>query len=200
MNRDVGRSTGSLLISRFLHIETTEILNCQSTDKKKKMDGNVFSVRSAKSEDCEAIMSLVMELAVHLKCEHEKKINADTLRRDGFGKNSLFHCLVAEVNKDMVGYLLYYFTYSTLVGKKAFMEDFYVKAEHRNKGIGTNLLKTAVKVFLDTDCDSMEWAVRSWNKLAVDYYKQKGAINLTETEQFHILKLTEEAMQNLLTK
>lgn len=56
------------------------------------------------------------------------------------------------------------------------------------------------KVFLDTYCNSMEWAVRWWNKVAVDFYKQKGAINLTETEQFHILRLTEESMQNLLTK
>ncbi|XP_071165352.1 thialysine N-epsilon-acetyltransferase-like isoform X2 [Mytilus edulis] len=138
----------------------------------------MYSVRSANSEDCEAIMTLVMELAVHVKCEHEVKIKAD----------------------NMVGYLLYYFTYSPWVGKKAFMEDFYVKPEHRNKGIGTELLKSAVKVFLDTYCNSMEWAVRWWNKVAVDFYKQKGAINLTETEQFHILRLTEESMQNLLTK
>ncbi|CAG2236928.1 SAT [Mytilus edulis] len=142
------------------------------------MEENMYSVRSANSEDCEAIMSLVMELAVHVKCEHEVKIKAD----------------------NMVGYLLYYFTYSPWVGKKAFMEDFYVKPEHRNKGIGTELLKSAVKVFLDTHCNSMEWAVRWWNTVAVEFYKQKGAINLTETEQFHILRLTEEAMQNLLTK
>ncbi|XP_071152002.1 diamine acetyltransferase 1-like isoform X2 [Mytilus edulis] len=95
----------------------------------------MYSVRSANSEDCEAIMTLVMELAVHVKCEHEVKIKAD----------------------NMVGYLLYYFTYSPWVGKKAFMEDFYVKPEHRNKGIGTELLKSAVKVFLDTYCNSMEW-------------------------------------------
>ncbi|XP_063430675.1 thialysine N-epsilon-acetyltransferase-like isoform X3 [Mytilus trossulus] len=164
------------------------------------MEANEYTVRPANYEDCEAIMSLVMELAVHVKREDEVKIKADTLRRDGFGKHSLFHCLVAEVNKDMVGYLLYYFTYSPWVGKKAFMEDFYVKPEHRNKGIGTELLKSAAKVFLDTHCNSMEWAVRWWNKVAVDFYKQKGAINLTETEQFHILRLTEESMQNLLTK
>ncbi|CAC5405590.1 speG [Mytilus coruscus] len=164
------------------------------------MEANVYFVRSANYEDCEAIMSLVMELAAHVKCEHEVKIKADTLQRDGFGNNSLFHCLVAEVNKDIIGYLLYYYTYSPWVGKTVYMEDFYVKPEHRNNGIGTNLLKTAVKVFLDTHCNCMEWAVPCWNKVAVDYYKQKGAINLTETEQLHIYRLTEEAMQNLLSK
>ncbi|VDI27623.1 Hypothetical predicted protein [Mytilus galloprovincialis] len=100
----------------------------------------------------------------------------------------------------MVGYLLYYYTYSPWVGKTVYMEDFYVKPEHRNKGIGTELLKSAVKVFLETHCSCMEWAVPCWNKVAVDYYKQKGAINLTETEQLHIYRLTEEAMENLLTK
>ncbi|XP_076096458.1 thialysine N-epsilon-acetyltransferase-like isoform X2 [Mytilus galloprovincialis] len=142
------------------------------------MEDTVYTVRPANYEDCEAIMSLVMELAAHVKCEHEVKIKVD----------------------NMVGYLLYYYTYSPWVGKTVYMEDFYVKPEHRKKGIGTYLLKTAVKVFLETQCSCMEWAVPCWNKVAVDYYKQKGAINLTETEQLHIYRLTEEAMENLLTK
>lgn len=41
-------------------VETKEKLYCESTDLIKKMEENMYSVRSANSEDCEAIMSLVM--------------------------------------------------------------------------------------------------------------------------------------------
>ena len=36
---------------------------------------------------------------------------------------------------EVVGYSTYYFTYSTWQGKTMFMEDMYIKPEHRKHGI-----------------------------------------------------------------
>jgi GNAT superfamily N-acetyltransferase len=47
---------------------------------------------------------------------------------------------------DVIGYVLYFDTYSPAVGKTMFMEDFFVKPDHRGKGVGTMLFKSTVQV------------------------------------------------------
>lgn len=46
----------------------------------------------------------------------------------------------------IVGYLLYYYAYSTWEGRYLFIEDIYVKPELRRFGIGSALWDTATKV------------------------------------------------------
>lgn len=74
------------------------------------------------------------------------------LQEDGFGETPFFHCLVVEtsnnsaskdsssiehdsVERQVVGYALYYFGYSTWHGKMVFLEDVYLSPEHRGKAI-----------------------------------------------------------------
>ena len=63
------------------------------------------------------------------------------LESDGFGDRSLFEGFVATKDSDeksggeVVGYSTYYFSYSTWQGKTLFMEDMYIKPEHRKHGI-----------------------------------------------------------------
>ena len=57
------------------------------------------------------------------------------LESDGFGDRSLFEGFVASGGSEVVGYSTYYFTYSTWQGKTLFMEDMYIKPEHRKHGI-----------------------------------------------------------------
>jgi ribosomal protein S18 acetylase RimI-like enzyme len=46
----------------------------------------------------------------------------------------------------LVGYALYFYTYSTWDGRVLYMEDLYVKPEFRGNKIGTQLWKAATKV------------------------------------------------------
>ena len=39
----------------------------------------------------------------------------------------------------LIGFALFFFTYSTWEGKCVFMEDLYVQPEQRGKGIGTKV-------------------------------------------------------------
>lgn len=52
---------------------------------------------------------------------------------------------------DIIGYVLYFDTYSPAVGKTMYMEDFFVKPDHRGKGVGTMLFKSTVQVRLKCD-------------------------------------------------
>ena len=49
-------------------------------------------------------------------------------------------------NSAIVGYALYFFTYSTWEGSSLYLEDLYVKPSHRGTGIGTALWREIAKV------------------------------------------------------
>ena len=72
------------------------------------------------------------------------------LEEDGFGPNPFFRCLVvddpASDGKRIVGYTLFYFTYSTWEGRSVYMEDIYVTPDFRGQGIGKLLWKACVQV------------------------------------------------------
>ena len=77
------------------------------------------------------------------------KLTEKDLEEDGFGAKPFFECLVAydPAKPDkLVGFVLFFYTYSTWEGKAVFMEDLYVTPTYRGKGIGTNLWKGVVQV------------------------------------------------------
>uniref|UniRef100_A0A4W6BUH7 Spermidine/spermine N1-acetyltransferase family member 2b n=1 Tax=Lates calcarifer TaxID=8187 RepID=A0A4W6BUH7_LATCA len=78
------------------------------------------------------------------------------LERDGFCQNPFFECLVAEVPEEhiskegftVVGYALYFYTYSTWRGRSVYLEDLYVMPEFRGKICDAVLLLTENEVKL----------------------------------------------------
>ena len=72
------------------------------------------------------------------------------LEEDGFGPEKFFQCLVAEnkdiAEKNLIGYALFFYTYSTWEGKSVYMEDLYVTPKERGQGIGVGLWREVVQV------------------------------------------------------
>uniref|UniRef100_A0A3P9QHB2 Spermidine/spermine N1-acetyltransferase family member 2b n=1 Tax=Poecilia reticulata TaxID=8081 RepID=A0A3P9QHB2_POERE len=98
-----------------------------------------FRVRPSTKEDCKDISRMIMELAVYEKMPDQVEISHKELERDGFCQNPFFECLVAEVPEEhkskegftVVGYALYFYTYSTWRGRSVYLEDLYVMPEFR---------------------------------------------------------------------
>lgn len=72
-------------------------------------------------------------LAEYEKLEDQVAINDNILKQDGFDSDSpAFTCIVAELSDGhIVGYALYYNSYSTWVGKSILLEDLYVQPAYR---------------------------------------------------------------------
>ena len=119
------------------------------------------------------------------------QLSVADLERDGFGDDPVYKCAIVEdvKNKKLVGFVIYYWIYSTWQGRSVFMEDLYVKKEFRGRGLGKGLWKVVVEDALSYDCPRCRFNVLNWNNSAIAFYKANGATNLTETEGWLVFQL-----------
>jgi len=133
-------------------------------------------IREATASDAALIVEMIRELAAFERELDHVDITPDDLVRDGFGENPRFYAFVAEWDGQPAAYILYFFTYSTWAGRPSlFVEDLFVRARFRGKGIGTALLKRMAAIACERKCYGMRWEVLNWNSAAIDFYHALGA-------------------------
>ncbi len=130
-------------------------------------------IRRAYRTDLPAIHQLVRELAIYERAEEEFVATLEDYRRDF--EESIFDALVAEVDDQVVGMVLYYMTYSTWKGRMLYLEDFVVREAHRGQGLGQRLFDAVVKEARNRECRLIKWQVLDWNKPALAFYERNGA-------------------------
>jgi len=133
-------------------------------------------IREATASDAALLVEMIRELADFERELDQVDITPHDLVRDGFGENPSFHAFVAECDGQPAAYALYFFTYSTWAGRPSlFVEDLFVRARFRRKGIGKALLKHMAAIAREKNCYSMRWEVLNWNTSAIDFYRSLGA-------------------------
>lgn len=132
-------------------------------------------IREANGADARLLVTMIRELAEFEGQLANVEITAEDLLRDGFQEASPFRALIAEHDGHAAGYAFYFFTYSTWAGRcSLFVEDIYVRAEFRRKGVGKGLLKHMAKIALEKSCYGMRWEVLNWNTSAIEFYRSLG--------------------------
>ena len=133
-------------------------------------------IRKAAAADASLIVDMIRELA---DFEHELEqveVTPQDLLRDGFGAKPSFYACVAEWDGQPAGYALYFFTYSTWTGRPSlFVEDLFVRAQFRSKGLGKALFEHMARIARGHNCFAMHWDVLDWNATAIDFYRSLGA-------------------------
>ena len=109
--------------------------------------GTSVTIRLATVEDVSEIRRLIVGLALYEKEPAATvEVTEEELRRDGFGAQPVFRCLLAEVESVAVGFALFFYNYSTWQGRCIYLEDLYVDESARGTGTGTLLLKTVAAI------------------------------------------------------
>ncbi|KAJ0181508.1 hypothetical protein K1T71_003593 [Dendrolimus kikuchii] len=157
-------------------------------------------VRQATKEDMSAVADMIQELADSEKMPGGPKMSVQGLQHDGFERQPpAFFCKVAEVqtpDRLIVGYALYFPTYSTWEGRAMMLEDLYVRQQVRRKGVGQKLFDAVAKEAFESGCSRLDFHVLDWNP-AKGFYEAKGAVNLTQLEEWCYYRLAGDALANV---
>jgi GNAT superfamily N-acetyltransferase len=154
-----------------------------------------YIIRNAEKEDMAQVLALVQELADFEKESDAVIISKEDLENDGFGERKLFHCFVAEVEKEIVGIALVYPRYSTWKGPAIHLEDLIVSERMRGSGLGTALLDEVVKYGHDLGVRRIQWEVLDWNEPAIEFYEKKGAKVLRDWD---VVQMDELGIKNYI--
>lgn len=141
----------------------------------------MLNIRPATPADAGTIAALVRELADYEKLLHEARATDEDFRRELTAGNPVIRVLIAEWDAEPVGFALYFFNFSTFVGRPGlYLEDLFVRPALRGKGVGRALLRALARIARERDCGRMEWAVLDWNEPALRFYRTLEARPMKE--------------------
>ena len=154
-----------------------------------------MTIRSATPADIPQILIFIRALATYEREPDAVTETEEGLLRDGFGPNPFYYCLMAEHEGHPAGFALYFFNYSTWMGRPGiYLEDIFVEPKFRGLGIGKALLKQVAAVAVEKNCPRLQWEVLDWNTPAIDFYRAMGAEFLDEWRN---VRVDGEALERL---
>ena len=143
-------------------------------------DLNELAIRSATEEDAPLLFDLILELAGYEKLAEEVRGDAETLRRSLFEQRAA-EALLLEAGPEVVGYAIFFPTFSTFECRSGiWLEDVYVRPEHRRGGIGRAVMEHLAALALERGHVRLEWCALEWNTPALDFYEGLGARRLDD--------------------
>jgi len=157
-----------------------------------------FRITRARPEDVDDLHALIRALADYERlgdiCTSTPRDLADAL----FGPHPVAEALISRLDGKShvcIGFALFFHTYSTFNGRRSlWLEDLFVRPEHRGAGVGRALLAALAAVARERDCGRFEWAVLDWNAPAIRFYESLGARVLPD---WRIARVTGEALAAL---
>jgi GNAT superfamily N-acetyltransferase len=151
-------------------------------------------IRSATPNDTPTIAALIRALAEYERLSHAVVLNEADLHQHLFGPRPYAEVLLAEDAKAVVGFALFFHNFSTFLGQPGiYLEDLFVKPEHRGRGHGKALLTELARLALQRGCHRLDWAVLDWNESALRFYRSLGAVPM---EGWQLYRLSGDALQN----
>jgi GNAT superfamily N-acetyltransferase len=162
------------------------------------MNDRSYGIAPARPADVPAILDLIRALARYEKLEHLCVSTEADIAAALFGSRPYAEVLVARQDgqtQDAAGFALFFQTFSTFLGRPSlWLEDLFVRPEHRGAGIGRGLLRTLARTARDRGCGRFEWTVLDWNAPAIGFYEALGAQLLPD---WRVCRVTGEALRAL---
>ena len=141
-----------------------------------------ISIVQVTPKNAGSLISLIVELAEFEKLEPPTPEARERLFTHITASPPLFHSFLANMGGEPVGYITYYFTYSTfLAAPTLFLEDIFVQETHRRSGVGRALFRHCIQEALDKGCGRLEWCALDWNVKAIAFYVAQGGQKLDWT-------------------
>ena len=155
---------------------------------------NEFQFRYAVKEDAELVLSMIKELAEYEHILHEVIATKELMEEWIFEKHHAEVIFAMEDEKE-VGFALFFHNFSTFLGRAGiYLEDLYVKPEHRGKGYGKALIKKLASIAVERGCGRLEWVCLDWNQPSIDFYLSLGAKPMSD---WTLYRVSDDALNQL---
>ena len=150
------------------------------------------TIRAATPADVPVIGALIRELAVYEKLADQAVATDDDLRTHLFGPRPAAEVLVAMADGAVVGFALYFTSFSTFLGKPGlYLEDLFVLPAARGRGLGKALMIELAGIAVARGYGRFEWSVLDWNTPAIEFYRALGA---TPMDGWTVQRVTGDAL------
>jgi GNAT superfamily N-acetyltransferase len=152
-------------------------------------------IRDASTDDVGLMLQLIRELAVYEREPDAVETTEELLRDALFGPEAVASALIAEQDGQAVGFALWFRSFSTWVGRPGiYLEDLFVRPEHRRDGHGRALLEELARRCVAMGGARLEWSVLDWNAAAIAFYRSLGA---TTMDEWTVHRLSGDALLGL---
>jgi GNAT superfamily N-acetyltransferase len=156
---------------------------------------NDVRIRPATEADVQILFDLILELAAYEKLTDAVSGDPEVLRRSLFEEKAAEALLLEAADGEAVGYAIFFTTFSTFECRPGiWLEDVYVRPEHRRGGIGRAVMEHLANLALERGHVRLDWVALEWNEPALDFYEQLGARRL---DDWRLLRLEREGIKRL---
>jgi GNAT superfamily N-acetyltransferase len=146
-----------------------------------------MAVREAVPADVPVILELVHELAAYEREPDAVEATEVMLHEALFGASPTASCHVGVLDERVVGFALWYVTFSTWKGRPGlWLEDLFVRPDARGTGLGKALLQSLAATCVERGYARFEWWVLDWNAPAIGFYRSLGAVAQDEWTTFRV--------------
>lgn len=153
-------------------------------------------IKEAKKDDLKGMIALVKELAEYENLL-DKLVCDEKSYEEALFANNFAKALILEYDKEMIGYAIYFYTFSSFLGRGGiWLEDLYIRKEFRQMGFGKAVFKYLGQICKSKNLKRLEWLCLHENELGKDFYTKLKAKNMNE--KWIIYRLENEELNNLL--
>ena len=154
-------------------------------------------IRPFHTGDAEALCGLIEALAHYESLTPPDSAARARLVDDALATPPRFWALLAEKGANVVGYAIFFETYSTFLARPVvYLEDIFVLPDVRREGVGTALFQACATEAQRRGCWRMEWQALRWNDLADSFYRKLGAQALHE--EWKLYRLDEAGLARIV--
>ena len=136
-----------------------------------------LSIRPANREDLEVVLTLCALHAQYEKLPFKRNGQAKRLETGLFAGQPKLHCLLAEIEQQVVGYATFMKQYATWeAAEYLYLDCLFVQEQFRSQGIGKKLMNHIKNSAKDMGIHVIQWQTPDFNVRAIKFYHSLGAI------------------------
>ena len=154
-----------------------------------------ITVRDARSTEVSLILGFIRRKATFDGVPDWVEATEESLRAQLFGDRPAAHVMFGELDGQVVGFAIYFLTFSSFLGRVGiWLDDLYVDEHARARGVGAALLRHLAKIATEGGYGRVEWVAAAGNARGLAFYRRNGA---EVQDSVRVLRLTRNELNRL---